>query len=133
MERNDKNYVLPHTALKLRDIGYPQGKTPYLWHLKKGAKVSLPEHGIVAGEEHWELYKRNKHDMSSDADAKGLNRWVAAPTIGETKVWAETEKGDQAVRRAINKFFFMLLVQSLADMLDANPADDDPRRIDPNA
>ena len=82
------DHVLPETALKLREAGFPQGGTEYLWHKQKGAKISFPKHGIVAGEEHWHLYKRNKHDISAFGDSHGYNRWVSAPTIDQANRWA---------------------------------------------
>ena len=85
-------FVLPQTALKLREVGFPQGKTKYLWHKRKGAKVSLPKHGVIAGEEHWHLYKRNKHDISAFGDAYGYNRWVSAPTVEQVRRWKEIKE-----------------------------------------
>jgi len=88
------DHVLPETALKLREIGFPQGNTKYLWHRRKGAKVSLPAHNIVAGEEHWHIYKRNKHDISAFGDSHGYNRWVSAPTIEQVREWMKQKKED---------------------------------------
>ena len=71
-------FVLPHTALKLRRSGFPQGHTKFLWHKEKG--------------NNWVLYKRNNHDISSFGDKYGYNKWVSAPTIDEAQNWAEDIK-----------------------------------------
>ena len=84
----DKQFVLPQTALKMRDAGFPQGKTLYLWHKTKPMKFDF--HGMKKGETHWVLYKRNKHDISAFGDRHGYNRWVSAPTVAEAKRWADT-------------------------------------------
>jgi hypothetical protein len=84
---NPNRIVMHSTAIKLRNLGFPQGKTPFLWHKQKGAKVSLPKFDVVAGEEHWKLYKRNKHDISAFGDSHGYNRWVSAPTYVEATAW----------------------------------------------
>jgi len=96
-------YVLPHTAVKLRESGFPQGGTKYLWHKQKGAKVSFPRHGIVAGEEHWVLYKRNRHDISAFGDSHGYNRWVSAPTIEQAVKWKEIVDAEKELRENVEE------------------------------
>ena len=87
-EFNLDQIVMVHIALKLRELGYPQGKTPYLWHRTKPSKVSFKQFDIAVGDQHWIIYKRNKHDISSFGDSHGYNRWVSAPTYGEAFAWA---------------------------------------------
>jgi len=81
----EKQFVLPQTALRMREAGYPQGRTPYLWHKEKRLNFTT-----MRKEDHWVLYKRNKYDISAFGDSHGYNRWVSAPTINQTKEWAGT-------------------------------------------
>lgn len=60
--------------------GYPRGKSIYLWHKDKH------QH------DKWVLYKRNRHDMSQDADKHGYNRWITAITHDEAEAFRTRKK-----------------------------------------
>lgn len=60
--------------------GYPKGKSLYLWHKDKHQR------------DRWVLYKRNRHDMSQDADKHGLNRWITAITHDEAEAFHQRKK-----------------------------------------
>lgn len=76
----DTVYLPPEECEELRGKGYPQGKTPYLWHKDKQRH------------DEWVLWKRNPHDMSQDADKMGFNRWVSAVTPEQAKNWRDRRK-----------------------------------------
>lgn len=63
------NLFSPDDCLKLRQLGYPQGISRFLWHRNKH------------NHDQWELYARNKHDISNYGDKLGYNRWVSAAPI----------------------------------------------------
>ena len=109
----NQQFVLPQTAVKLREAGFPQGNTPYLWHKQKGAKVSLPKYGVIAGEEHWKIYKRNKHDISAFGDSHGYNRWVSAPTVEQAQAWAQRIKEERMeAGEAFEEFINLVMMVS---------------------
>jgi len=55
----------------LQNVRVPstQGTSMFLWHRKNKNKDHL---------DRWEIYKRNKYDMSHDGDSRGYSRWISA-------------------------------------------------------
>lgn len=76
---NEKDYLPALECLDLREIGYPQGKSEYLWYRDR------------KNYQKWELYKRNPYDNSKDGDLMGYSRWVSAVTVEMAQVWQESK------------------------------------------
>ena len=109
----NKQFVLPQTALKLRDAGFPQGNTEHLWHKEKGCR------GWDKFPEQWVIYKRNKHDISAFGDSHGYNRWVSAPTIEQAQRWGENIR--EMHREAKTAAYEMLdMIQLMLEIMDWN-------------
>jgi len=62
----NKVFLPPKICLKLRDEGYKQGVSSFLWYKNKHNR------------DKWELYERNKYDISCFGDSHGYKRWVSA-------------------------------------------------------
>ena len=108
------SFVLPHTALKLRESGFPQGVTTHLWHKMKGIKVSLTKGLVEDNGEHWVLCKRNKNDISAFGDVYGYNRWVSAPTTDQVREWAEEMREMRREAKVMAQGLFEILSDFLA-------------------
>lgn len=66
-------------CLDLREAGYPQGKSTYLWLRDRQYK------------DKWSLYKRNPYDNSNKGDLLGYNRWVSAVTVKMAQAWQDSK------------------------------------------
>jgi len=110
-------FVLPHTALRLRELGFPQGKTKYLWHKTKQAKVTFKKFDIETGDEHWVMYKRNKHDISAFGDIYGYNRWVSAPTVEQVMRWKKIQDAEKELVSDFTQYFLKPLIENLEKSL----------------
>lgn len=75
----ESDYLTALECLDLREAGYPQGKSEYLWHKDKHNR------------DEWELYRRNPYDQSRDGDKMGYNRWVSAVTVEMAQAWQDSK------------------------------------------
>ena len=76
----EEDYLSALECLDLREAGYPQGESDYLWLQDKRYK------------DKWSLYKRNPYDNSENGDVLGYNRWVSAVTVRMAQLWQNSKK-----------------------------------------
>ena len=72
MKPEKDKYFTPEDCFLLRQLGFPQGTSIWLWHQEKRKNNK------------WIMYKRNNYDISSFGDKYGYNRWITAVHIDNT-------------------------------------------------